>query len=223
MEWKSSLLKCLCIRTGFVVLATVLLIVFGVLPLHRKIVNENEETQKVLVGMERAREKVSALGEYRDQFEQLKMHESDVDQSLSESEVASFIAELERMAQESGGDIVVSQGSDPELSRKNAKKDADSKTTPLIDELSGDEVLSLSVRFTGSYPEALEFLHKVETMPYFLDVLSLNISAHEGREASSADRGGILLIGQASGVGRSGSSFSGPYAEAVFEMVVYLE
>lgn len=223
MEWKLSQLQCLCFRTGLIIVLTGLLIAFGILPLHRRIAEENDETQKIVVKMEHAREKVSRLGEYRGQYEKIDSRSSEVDLALPESDFASFIAELEATAQDIGGGIAVTQGPEIAALQKEAKKKEEADRIHLVDEMSGENALSLSIRFFGSYPETIAFLHRLETLPYYLDVLSMDLTARDGSSSGSKARSSTFLVGDFSGVNAVSDAPSGLFVDAVFNIVVYSE
>lgn len=223
MEWKFPRLNCLCFRTGLVIILTALLVVFAILPLHRRIIEESDEAQKIVVGMEHAREKVSRLGEYQGQYEKIQTHASEINLLLPESEFASFIAELENAAQESGGDIVVMQGVDMTALRKQ-EKGGDSEQPRLINEISAGNALSLSIRFSGSYQETIAFLHRLETLPYFLDVLAMDLTARDEESADPIVSSDVFLVRGTDQASRNVLDVpQDRFVDAVFDVVLYLE
>jgi len=225
MEWKRLIVNTLGLRAGLVILLAVFAIVFGALPLKRRIAEENDDIQKAVVRMEHAREKVSRIGEYRSQYGKISEYGRETDLVLSEGGFASFISELELIARETGGDIVVSQGSGLEELKGQGKKETSPKEDEgarLVDEMSGERALSLSVRFRGSYPQAVDFLHRMETLPYFLDVLSVDFSAHT-EEVSDAMKpaGGVFAVSDT--VSEDVPPSSAQFTEADFDFILYLE
>ncbi len=222
-QWKELIAKCPCLRPGLVLVAVALLVLFGIIPLRKRIAEESDETQKVIARMEHSRERIINLGGYRSQGERIREYGSGLDLSLPESDFASFISELEQSARESGGEISVGQGPDLESIRKGGKESgADASEARLTDELSGSEVISLIVRFSGTYPETIDFLHRMETLPYFLDVLSLNLSAEYDRESSRGSSvSGVFFAGTEAAEPEESELSDGPVVNAEFDLIIY--
>lgn len=161
--------------------AALFLVIF---PLHQKIRDEGDEIQKILAKTENSERKISRLPEFESQYETIRAGEDRIRLLLSEDRAVDFIREIETLAGKIGGDVTIAQGTSPEAAKKKAAaaKDQAGGDTPakadpktIGESLPWEKSLRLKVRFTGAYPEAVNFLHKIETMPYRLDVLAVDI------------------------------------------------
>lgn len=216
------------LRLGAV--AILLVAVAGVplalLPFRARITAENEETQKAVVRLEHARAKIGQLAEFRTQNQEIEARESEVNLLLSQADFPSFIEALEESAQECGGEITVEDGGDPSALRQASKKKTKEEKAPrIIDDLPDGEAILLNVRFFGAYPDAVDFLHKVETMPHFLDVLSVDIAAVDPFEEETSSRSGMLLAVTDTKAESASSSENPlrPVVEATFSVIVHMK
>lgn len=179
-----SFLKNFLMYSVVIFLAVFATLFFVILPLHQKIGAEGDEIQKVLAKTENSERKISRLPEFESQYETIRSGENRIRLLLSEDRAVDFIREIEILAEGTGGDVTIAQGASPEAAKKKAapakEKDGDdapAKAEPktIGESLPWEKSLRLKVRFTGTYPDAANFLHKIETMPYRLDVLAVDI------------------------------------------------
>lgn len=157
---------------------------FVILPLHQKIGAEGDEIQKILAKTENSERKISRLPEFESQYETIRGGENRIRLLLSEDRAVDFIREIETLAEGTDGDVTIAQGASSESAKKKAvpAKEKDGDDAPAKDEpktigesLPWEKSLRLRVRFTGTYQDAVNFLHKIETMPYRLDVIVVDI------------------------------------------------
>ncbi|NTW14123.1 MAG: hypothetical protein HGA31_03780 [Candidatus Moranbacteria bacterium] len=224
----SSLIRCLYVRTGVTVVATVSLIVLAAFPLQRKISLESEEIQKDYAKTENDQKRILELPVLRSKYQKISNESDKTGTILPESQVVELIKNLEETARETGGEIVVSQGMDL-AARKKAAPTPDAATgqktsgdNRIVDQMAEGKTLGLSVIFSGRYSDAVNFLHKVETMPYFLDVLSIDFRPAD----TGAGERGSLFSANPTPVTSVGSTSTVPTTtsvKATFELIVYLQ
>lgn len=193
-------------------------------PLHGRIVAENDEIQKSNAKVENDRRSVSRLPEYREQSAVIDADSPELRLLLPEDKVVDFIRETESVAKGVGGSVAISKGKDlGEISKQTApsgaaKESGTASGAGLLKTLPEGKTLGLTLTFSGEYPDAVAFLHKVETSSYYLDVLSVDIRPAElSRDSARSD---MFSAGIPEGV--SPASVSGS-VQAVFEIVIYLE
>lgn len=224
----SSLVRCLYVRTGVTVVATILLIVFIAFPLQEKIASESEEIQKDYAKAENAQRRILELPDLRSKYQKISDGNDKTGVILPESQVVDLIKNLEETARETGGEIVVSQGTDLAALKKAAPSVSDaaagqkgSNGTRIVDQLPEGKTLGLSVIFSGRYADAVDFLHKVETTPYFLDVLSVDIRP---ADLNSGERGNLFSAAPTPVTSEGGTQIapSSTSIKANFALIVYL-
>lgn len=187
MNISSSFFKCLCVPTVIVTVIAVALFVFAAMPLRVKIASESDEIQKFKAKTENAERKISRLPDLRAQYATVEDDERKIPRLLSEAQTVDFIKEMEDVARDAGGKVSIAQGSVVDATKKPAPKakgdesDGDASKKKVVEDksivgnLSWGKRLSLQITFDGEYGRAVNFLHKIETMSYRLDVLSVDI------------------------------------------------
>ncbi|NTV55128.1 MAG: hypothetical protein HGA16_01350 [Candidatus Moranbacteria bacterium] len=212
--------------------ATIALFFIATKPLKEKIVAENDEIQKFYAKTENDQQKISQLPEFRNQSVMIGNDESKLRLMLPEGRVVDFIREVEGIAKSTGGTVTIAKGDSLEEIRKamvpapastgdgkpQGKTDLD-----LLKGLPDGKTIGLTLTFSGAYADAVDFLHKVDTSPYFLDVLSLEIRPIDVEQDSGIVRTDVFSV---SGTGTSTvvkKTPSNPKVEAVLSIVVYLE
>ncbi|NTW15637.1 MAG: hypothetical protein HGA38_04720 [Candidatus Moranbacteria bacterium] len=192
-------------------------------PLRDRIVSENVEIQKSHAKSENDQRKVSRLPEFQEQSAVIADNASLLRLLLPEEKVVDLIKDVEGVSRQVGGKVTISKGSGlGDLAKPVSGATKDQSEIPgsgLFKTMPEGKTLGLTVTFSGTYTAAVEFLHKVETMPYFLDVLSIDIRPSEPSDepvrtdmfsASDQSSGPVVRSGSVAGV------------RAVFEIVVYL-
>lgn len=168
-------------------LAVVLFAYFLIFPLVSKIQTSSDEIQKNIIDGEILKERVNRIPEMR-QISQ-KYNDSNLEVVLSPEEKLDFIKKVEKLADETNNkmDIKITEEADKKPA-KPAKKDGEEKG--IMDSLPSDGYMSLSLILRGDYPGLINFLHKLENLNYYVNVVALNskkIAAHKDSEGEIRD------------------------------------
>lgn len=232
MNLSSSILKCLCVPTVIVFAVSVALFVFVAFPLREKIAMESDEIQKFHAKIENAERKIGRLPEFEAQFSIVKGDERKISRLLPEASAVDFIKEVEGIAEAVGGEVSITQGSAVEATKKkptpkekdvsaaDQKNIAEKKT--IMDGLSWERRLPLRVTFSGEYAKAVNFLHKIETMSYRLDIIAIDIRpvVPEDRDRRGGD---VFVAVPADETATAQIVAEQPTVSAAFDLVVYTE
>jgi len=230
---KRSILKCLCLPTAIIVIVAVAGFVFVVLPLRGQIASESDRIQMLHSKIEHAGRKVARLPEIEAQFGVVKEDERKISRLLPESRAVDFIEEVEEIARAVGGEVVITQGTIAEAAKKkrpvkdaeSASQEKPSVSKTITEDLPWEKRLPLRVTFSGEYTKAVNFLHKVETMAYRLDVVSIDIrpvAPEENRRSSENLFVSTPLEGAEVPVPIEPEPEK-PLVSASFDLVVYME
>lgn len=209
------------VKTVVVLSATAGLVVFAALPIHRQISREHADIQGAYAKMENSQKRVLRLPELREQYEKISESQGRGPSLLPESGIVDLIESLETLAVSTGGELSVSQGNDLEAVRKSATKgkqsDQQASGRRIADDLPDGRTLGLTVSYVGRYAGIADFFRRLETVPYFLDVVSVDI-----RPGASevADRSGVFTDSESVKPADAGPDRS---VRAVISLVVYLE
>lgn len=211
---------------------------FATSPLEEKIAVESDEIQKFHAKTDNDLRKISRLPELRDQAAMIDADAPRLSLLLSEDRVVDFIREVEDIAKSTGGRVTISKGDDLEESRKalsvpvarvlpketHTTDTSGPEESGFLADLPDGKNIGFTLTFVGTYPESVNFLHKVGTAPYFLDVLSLSIRPIVREREADSVRDDIF----SSSVPRVGfvpkvAVSADREVEAEFAIIVYLE
>ncbi len=212
------------------VVGSVVLFFLATKPLKEKIVAENDEIQKFYAKTENDQRKISRLPEFRNQSVMIGNDESKLRLMLPESRVVDFIREVEGIAKFTRGTVTIAKGDSLEEIRKATASapEGDGKSDGKVgfDPLKGlpdGKTIGLTLTFSGAYADAVDFLHKVDTSPYFLDVLFLEIRPIEAERDSGAIRTDVFSAFGTRIPTVVKKTPSDRKVEVVLSIVVYLE
>jgi hypothetical protein len=208
---------------------TVVLFLLATKPLKEKIVAENDEIQKFYAKTENDQQKISQLPEFRNQSVMIDNDEPKLRLALPESRVVDFIREVEGIAKSTGGAVTIAKGESLEEIRKAmvpvpvsaADGTGTKETFDLLKGLPEGKTIGLTLTFSGVYADAVDFLHKVDTAPYFLDVLSLEIRPIDAEQDSGTVRTDVFSASGTPTVVKK--TPLNPKVEAILSIIVYLE
>ncbi len=223
---------------------------FGIRPLLSTIQTKMDDIQKHAVTREHREKQLERLPELETQHALISERAKSLDIILTKDRLVEFIERLERLAGET--DVVieiesrdnafleskitaiekkanpsksaaVDEGDTEEGTRPTVKKPGSaSKETGLVAELPLKKYLKLTITVTGAYGDIVRYLSRLETLPYALDVVGMNIRARSEEDDRAIPESGAL------------DPFGVPLAEsvtqlpretlnAVFETVVYMK
>ncbi|HWQ59669.1 MAG TPA: hypothetical protein VN420_00785 [Candidatus Fimivivens sp.] len=224
----------------------VALFLFAARPLRERIASENEGIQKLHANAENEQRKISDLPKYRAQAEEIIGEETRLRLLLPADRIVDFIRGVEDVAKGVGGTVIITQGKDLAEIRKSMPATAGEPVgtadttegstqsvggtaekgrsgTGLVSGLQDGRTLGLTLQFSGPYSDAVVFLHKVETMPYFLDVLSVNIRPVSGNSNVMSSRSDLFTSAVSSPSVQRKIAVSADAVDAEFSIIVYLE
>lgn len=178
----------------------------GVLPLERSLQNKMRAIEEFHAGRENRERQVQRLPELQNQYDAILANEQDLNVLITEDKVVDFVKTVESVAEslniklsitsKDGGKVSESKKTPAKakpVSSKSANGEDESvpvKETPagIMDRLPYDHYLSLSISAEGSYQDVVAFLRKLETLPFGLDVVRMEVKKKAAEEASSPVR-----------------------------------
>jgi len=223
---------------------------FGIRPFLSTIQQKMDDIQKLSVTREHREKQLERLPDLEAQHELIGEHEGRIGIILTKDRIVEFIQEIEQLAEDEDVKIEIESRDNAFLESKvtpTEKKDAPAKsaTTPtekaeaaadpgkkaptsketgLVTELPLKKYLKLTITVTGEYGNAVRFLHRLETLPYALDVIGLNMKLRSEEGDLVANESGTLnpFAGELLVAAESKASRK-EMLEAVFETVVYMK
>jgi len=214
-----------------------------VFPLQNKVIGKANmiEAERVLQANQESR--VKELPELRTQYDFILKNEDVIDTLINHDQVVPFIENIEALAHDNAVEIVItsresgvkkkpaasvkkgaesSVGNDKsatEAEKKNEKKDES-----IVGNLPLEQYMPLRFDVRGKYADAARFLHQVESLPYAVEVVALDIRRFDpdvsAAAAKSSPAGDAFLSvgGIAAPVGKLPLE---DLVQALFDIIVY--
>ncbi len=211
--------------------------IWGIFPLQDLVIEKANtiEANRTLQGNEESR--IKELPQLREAYNRIVENEGKFDTLVSHDQMVPFIERIEALAHENRLEIVITNQNKVDTKKKGASsataKPTESKpndgggASPSEKKKKDETILgnlpiesNISLRFDvrGGYADTLQFLHQVETLPYAVDVVALDIRSWQSTE--KATRGDVFSSGTEGGA--SPDQLAEPQlVQALFDAVVY--
>ncbi len=219
---------------------------FVIRPFLVTIKGKMDDIQRLSVTREHREKQLEKLPDLETQHALIEAEGDQIDIILTKERLVEFIETLERLALVDAVEIEIESRDNAFLEskvtavEKTTKKEGakpaatdnldepvetpkrGAKETGIITELPLKTFLKLTITVTGEYASVVRYLHHLETLPYALDVIALNIKEHpETGEELSSESGVFNPFGEAvpevTRVAPKGR------LDATFETVVYIK
>ncbi len=165
---------------------------FAVVPLLKKITATKDAIEENKIKQEMKKQRLQELPKIAQQYDEVNRQQKKIDILLDKQQAVVLIERLEGLAQETNNKIQIVAQEDPQ-SKKTAE--SKSKTAPkviaLIDTLPRKDYLKLKVTLTGDYNGVLKFIHSLESLEHYADIIELNI----GQVVSDKQTASISKLG----------------------------
>jgi hypothetical protein len=159
---------------------------FVVAPLLKKIASIKNEIDENKIKQEIKKQRLEELPKIAQQYTSISSQQKKFDILLDKQQAVALIERLEGLAQDTNNKIQIVVQEDA-----SAKKTADSKskTAPkvpaLIDTLPRKEYLKLRITLTGDYDGVFKFVHRLESLEYYADIIEINIGQVASNQTTS--------------------------------------
>lgn len=184
-------------------------IYFGVIRIQEKNRGTMELIQQAIVDRKMLEEQSNGISRMRDSWEHIQSVDEKLHVFLPKDRIVSLVESLEAIGKELGVSVVSEASSTPMLATPPAKKKVVKSVAPTKDEsgesspasdtsgkdaqkeilvslLPEERSIFITFKVTGSYDRVVAFLHKLDTMPMLLDVLSVEISPAPEKDESTS-------------------------------------
>lgn len=223
---------------------------FGIRLLLSTIQEKMDDIQKLSVTREHREKQLERLPDLEAQHALIDEHADRLGIILTKDRIVEFIQRIERLAEEEDiaveiesrdnafleskvtpaekKDVPTKPAATPadkaEAAAEPAKKAPVSKETGIVTELPLKKYLKLTITVTGEYGSVVRFLHRLETLPYALDVIGLNMKERT-ENVDLIETGSAAFNPFAGEVAAEVSPKTSKVnvLEAVFETVVYMK
>jgi hypothetical protein len=155
--------------------------VFGIYFLYQKIENALNTQERIKLEQEIQAQQIKNLPQLSARYQKILDSEQYFTLLYPEEKVVDIIKDIERLAKEQAVTLTITQKEVPEQqapkaeTKTDASQAAQEPATPkeLADTLPYEKNIRLELSAKGKYVAIRNFLHKIETAPYALDVLSI--------------------------------------------------
>ncbi|HMN19580.1 MAG TPA: hypothetical protein PKA31_03235 [Candidatus Moranbacteria bacterium] len=215
-------------KIALAIVAYILLIAavvcFVVLPLLEEGRHIREEIERETALQEGRQQRLGEVPKLREQHAKIETGREELDVLLVRDDAVKLISVLEGLAEKEGVNIEIAV--DESLAKPKAtarakqddSKDKEKKEA-LIDGLPSQDYVQFSVTLNGPYGAVVNFIERVEVMPYYADILSLAFKTREEKEERPS---GNPLVGSGAPNAKEEQAPSGN-VEATVVLAVYLQ
>jgi Tfp pilus assembly protein PilO len=150
---------------------------YGILPLQQSLQDKARGIQEFYAGRENRERQMSKLPELKEQYDAIIANEKILDILMKESEVVDFVKTVEQLAAEMHVAMTITSKDAGKVVavKKPAAKTDQSKEVSILADAPFDQYLSLSIKVDGRYDDIVTFLGKLETLPFGLDVVRIDM------------------------------------------------
>lgn len=223
---------------------------YGIRPLRVLVAEQMNSIQRLEVLREHRSNEIGRLPELEKQETLIGARIPEMEIILSKEAIVHFVEELERLAVAEGVKIAISSRDNalleskitPKNSAPKEKKDTPApmeseedtapavvnktkgKTAPgLLDKLPLKQYIRLTLTVKGTYPALISYLHKIETMPYAIEVIGLALkeALKETEEAYAESDAMQVSLPVGSDVVSQRTAFLPTILSTDFDIVVY--
>ncbi|MBP6975508.1 MAG: hypothetical protein KBB51_01615 [Candidatus Moranbacteria bacterium] len=180
---------------------------FGIRRMMDVIRSDRDDIQRMLAIRENRNHQLSRLEEYDSQYERIVSDEKWLDTFTNRDDMIEFIRRLEFLAEEGGVTVILEAREAPKPSKKpkatvakpvksDGKEEEGSdaaegssdkkekKELSIIEGLPSTSYTYLGLHVTGETEKIVKYLHKVETLPIVLDIISIEALRKENPDFS---------------------------------------
>lgn len=182
-------------------------------------INEHQETLSLILTKEEIVDFIKALEQIAETLD-ISITMTSNDNTLLESKTTSKVKIGATGKDDSSGSKESSDEPTPAVKKAPVKK-----VTGIREDLPLKQSLELVISVSGEYPSIIEFLHRVETMPYALDIISLHLEEHPQEKDIFFRESGVNLFSSDETTAPAIPVLSDrPFLlDAYFETVIYIK
>lgn len=229
--------------------AIICTLLLGILPLNQSIEKKMRGIQEFYAGRENRERQIGELPALRGQYESIVENEKTLNVVIAENGVVDFVKTLERLAGEmnvamdiaskDNGKIIEAKKLEPktgktgEADQTPGQEEGNKNKEPnILDSAPFDRYLFLNVKVEGRYEDIVAFLDRVETLPFGLDVIKVDMKKKDvEKDLSSVSRGNLANPFSMLGDGKTlvnpeqspDDEKNKDDVEATFDMLVYVK
>ncbi|NTV40810.1 MAG: hypothetical protein HGA61_00855 [Candidatus Moranbacteria bacterium] len=167
---------------------------FVIVPLLAKVASIKNEIEEATNKQDIKKQRLSELPKLRQQYEEIKNQQGKIDVLLSKKQAVNLIEKIEKLAQETNNEVVISIQDDLQ---KQAPVPVSAKPNSaeisLENSLPSKNYLKLKIDLIGDYENLVKFINNLETMEYYSDIIGISIRPSiEGSFATEAKNSDVL-------------------------------
>lgn len=149
-----------------------------------KIKETSDVVQKKTIDNENNQSRIAKIPEMEAAQRSFLEREADLDATMGEDKEIDFIKKLEALAEITGNRISLKIDETEQKKIESAKKAKDAEKS-ILGSLPYDKYITVQISLEGGYSEFINFVHKVENLGYYLNIVSINAARNASQEAGT--------------------------------------
>lgn len=168
------------------------LIFFAIKPLLEKIELNANKTQEIIAGQEIKKKRLGEVPGLKQQFELVKKEEGKLTALITEDRAVELIEKMEKLADSTGNKIAIEVQNNVANKPSGTQSKASEKEGSLRADLPGSDYLEMKIKLEGNYNNLANFIEKLETIEYYCDIVSLEITPSEEKFSGRSETQSIF-------------------------------
>jgi len=149
---------------------------FAIKPIIGEINSKTNKIQEILVNRENKEKRSKERPKLEEQYEMVLTEESKLTSLLEEDKAVDLIEKIEKLAQESGNEIIIEVKDGEKDILSNSSKKSGEEERSLRTDLPSSDYIEMNIKLEGNYNNLVRFVEKIETMEFYADIISFDIS-----------------------------------------------
>jgi hypothetical protein len=155
------------------------LIIFVIMPYYNRVLESTNKIQETIVGEENKKKRLGELSKLSEQYDKVVKDEEKLLILIGEEKAVEVIERIERVAQETGNEVIIEVISADEKAKatKGKSSDGEEKEQSIYDDLPSDSYLKFKAKLKGDYNDLLNFIEKIENLEYYADITDFQMES----------------------------------------------
>lgn len=171
------------------ILAIPAVFMFVLKPQALDIKDKADKSQESFLEKQILEKRLSGLTEMEKRYAHFNAYKGELGKMIGKGEEVEFIRFLEDLAREIGQEISIKIPEDKDVIKgagKKVKSDTDSEGRDILNSLPEGKYLFFEITLLGGYPEAVEYVEKLENSEYYSNVVSISMEKVEKQNIQSS-------------------------------------
>jgi hypothetical protein len=166
-------------------IAAIGLLYSGFIPYKNKVESQAEKIQETTLENLIFENKTSRISQMEAKYNDYQNNKGKMGKFLKDGEEVELIKRIESLGEETQNRVALNIAEEKKDSSSSSVKNA-AKEESIPKDISSQNYLNLEINLEGSYDSFIDFLKKMESLDYYIDVVSLDLAKTDAKDSSAS-------------------------------------